>query len=161
MLQGALLVIFLQAAGGRASKAAHECICLVHLHPGKLKHGPFSSPGTAESALGADKRRLVRELLAALAQRPVWALPLLAARVSPAAAADGEALKRVACVFRNGAPADRPQNPSSLQEAIQAWHNEGIGLPSVYVPHQAATLRKFTMGQRYLMLWLSMTWLAS
>ena len=70
--------------------------------------------GTAESALSADKRRLVRELLAALAQRPVWALPLLAARVSPAAAADGEALKRVACVFRNGAPANRPQSPSSF-----------------------------------------------
>ena len=75
---------------------------------------PARPSGTAESALSADKRRLVRELLAALAQRPVWALPLLAARVSPAAAADGEALKRVACVFRNGAPASRPHSFSSF-----------------------------------------------
>ena len=44
----------------------------------------------------------MRKLLAALAERPVWPLPLLAARVSPAAA-DSELLKRVACVFRNGA----------------------------------------------------------
>ncbi|KAK9835425.1 hypothetical protein WJX81_008652 [Elliptochloris bilobata] len=67
--------------------------------PVAVTQGPS---GTAEAAMIIEKRLLVRELLAVLAERPVWALPLLAARASPAAAADVEVLKRVAYVFRNG-----------------------------------------------------------
>lgn len=123
--------------------------------PVYYNYSPIPSPGTAESAMSGDKRRLVRELLAALAERPVWALPLLANRVSPAAAADSEALKRVACVFRNGAPANRPTVPSSFarsqagmaqtkavdclqhsstQGSNHAFAHQGTALPVVRLP---------------------------
>ena len=60
--------------------------------------------GTAEASLSTERRAVVRALADALAARPVWAPALLAARVLAGAAADAEMHKRVAYVFRNGAP---------------------------------------------------------
>ena len=45
----------------------------------------------------------MQQLMAKLAARPVWAQALLAAQVPPSAAADADAHKRVAYMFRNGA----------------------------------------------------------
>ena len=72
--------------------------------------------------MSSEKRRLVRELLAALAERPVWALPLLAARVSPAAAADSELLKP--CGLR--IPQWRASSPDLYLQARQAWQTSWL-----------------------------------